>query len=122
MGGYVRPSLGVNPAPEVDQSLYRLVAREAEIGAPEVRRAQTGCEQVGILAFHRSLENARTAYVAFLSADTDRLAAIAADGSQAFDGSDEVVALHAQAFTELRSAAPDDSARRRLDRVTRVEK
>jgi hypothetical protein len=122
MGSYVRPSLGVNPAPDVDQSLYRLVAQEAVVGEPEVRHSLTVCEHVGILPFHPSLKTARSAYVGYLGAELDRLSAIAADGSQAFESSEELGALRSQAFAELKSAAPDDSRRRRLDQVTRVDK
>jgi hypothetical protein len=121
MSSYVRPSLGVSSAPGVDESLYVLVARQALVGEPEVRRAAEDCRHVALLPFHSQLKSARSAYLAYLDSEAQRLSAITADGSKAFDGSDDLVALRTSALTALRSAAPDGSERQRLDRLTRVE-
>jgi hypothetical protein len=121
MSSYIRPSLGISAAPVVDQSLYVLVARQALVGEPEVRLAAQSCRQVGILPFHSGLKTARTSYVEYLDAEDARLSAVAADGSKAFEASDDIVALRARAVDALRSAAPNGSERQRLDRLTRVE-
>ena len=122
MSSYVRPSLGVSPNPDVDQQLYRLVARQAVVGAPEVQRALRTCRQVSLLPFHSALKSARNAYLAYLAAEAAQLSSIAGDGSHAFDDTDELVSLHTQALTALRSAAPNRSGRQRLDQVVRVKK
>jgi hypothetical protein len=112
MANYVRPGVGVNPSVTVAQGLYGMVADEAAIGVPDVRQALRLCRSVRVLAFHSNLRAARAAYVTALQAEVDRLAATAADGSHAFDGSEGLTRLRARARVDLSAAAPDEQARR----------
>lgn len=118
MASYVRPSLAVFEAP--DRQLYPLIAHEAAVGRPDVESAARGCSDVSVLPIHGELSRARSDYVRYLSAESERLVGIEADGSRAFDDTDALQALRTSAFTALAAAAPSDSARRRLTAVARV--
>jgi hypothetical protein len=119
MASYVRPSLAVFEAP--DRQLYPLIAHEAAVGRPDVESAARSCADVRVLAVHGALRRARSDYVLYLSAETERLADIEADGSHAYDDTEGLRVLRTSAFTALAAAAPSDSARRHLTTVARVD-
>jgi hypothetical protein len=120
MASYVRPSLAVLGAP--NRGLYLLIAREAEVVRPDFAAALRGCEAVSVLGIHGALEGARSQYVSYLRAEGARLSAVASDGSHAYDDTDNLAGLRSRAFEALAAAAPDDSARRRVLAVARVER
>jgi hypothetical protein len=117
MASYVRPSVGLNPSLNVQHGLYALVADEAAVGVPSLRQALHGCRSVHVLAYHSKLRAARTAYVALLQAEVDRVAATATDGSQAFADSEGLTQLRSLARRDLSAAAPDEQARQSARRA-----
>lgn len=112
MTAYVRPSLGTGLDRDVETGLYRLIADQAAKGEPAVRQALDRCRAVQLLPFHAALRRARTAYLVWLAAEVERLAATARDGGTAFGASSRSDRLHARAVDELATLAPPGTARR----------
>lgn len=96
MASYVRPAFGTAPA-EVDAGLMRLVAGQAPIASPAVDEALATCRDVDVWRFNSDHREARSAWIAFLVAERQRLTAVAADGGNYFTGFEKVSALREEA-------------------------
>ena len=108
---YARPSIGAGTTEDMTRSLYRLIAAQATIGVPEVRRAVRSCSNVSVRGFHQDLRSAHEAYLRCLGTELGRLRSTAVDGSHAFTGSERLTRLRHRARERLVAAAPDAAGR-----------
>jgi len=101
MARYIAPVVDpLRVSPTTD--LYSLLSDAAEPSLPDLEHAQELCRRIDVWWLHRDNRRARNGYVALLAAELDRLARVVADGTEFYDGYDEIMRLRADAERALR--------------------
>lgn len=87
-------------APSVDSSTYRtfeglhdVLSRDAGQHLPVVQRAHAVCGELSVWWLHTGVRREQDAYVALLTAELERLNRITLDGTEFYEGYDEIMRL-----------------------------
>ncbi len=84
MVGYVRPTMAGLPDGEVRDGIYELVSGAAVKALPATEQADRTCEDVEVLAFHRTNRERHDACLQLLAVTRNHLERVRDDGRSAF--------------------------------------